>query len=65
MSDERNQPQFPPRSTIPEFCALAKISRPTAYDRIKRGLLKVVKDGRRTFVSGEELARYLSGAGAK
>lgn len=58
-----NKPcRFPPRNTIPEVIAALKISRPTVYDRIKRGLLHIVKDGRRSFVTGEELERYLSAA---
>lgn len=57
---EQSQPRFPPRNTIPEFCQIAKISRATAYDRVARGLLRVTKDGARTFVTGAELERYLS-----
>lgn len=54
--------RFPPRNSIREVVAVLKISRPTVYDRIKRGLLHVVKDGGRVFVTGEELERYLAAA---
>ena len=61
MSNDRPC-RFPPRNTIPEVGAIVKLSRATIYDRIKRGLLHVVKDGGRVFVTGEELERYLSAA---
>lgn len=48
------------RFTIREVEHLARISHATAYDRIRRGFLRVVKDGRRTFVLRSELERYLS-----
>ena len=53
---------FPPRNTIPESLAILKIGRSSLYDRIARGLLRVTKDGARSFISGDELARYLASA---
>jgi excisionase family DNA binding protein len=54
--------QDPPRRlrhTIDEAAELLRISRASLYDRIRRGLLLVVKDGGRTFVLGSEIDRYL------
>lgn len=51
---------FPPRNTVAETLAILKISRPTFYERVKHGQLKITKDGGRTFVSGSEIARYLA-----
>ena len=35
--------------------------RPTrGYDEIKRGRLKVIKNGRRTFVRASEISRYIT-----
>ncbi len=50
------------RNTIREACQLTRLSRATLYERIAAGLLNVIKDGRRTFISGEEIERYLKGA---
>jgi hypothetical protein len=57
---EQSQPRFPPRNTIPEVSQVTRLSRASVYDRIARGLLRVTKDGNRTFVTGAELERYLS-----
>ena len=51
------------RYTIEEACQLTRLSRATLYERIAAGRLAVVKDGRRTFVTGAELERYLSAPG--
>lgn len=48
------------RNSIEETCAILKISRPTLYTRIAAGLLKITKDGRRSFVTASELERYLA-----
>lgn len=54
---------LPHRNTIEEALAILKVSKPTLYRRIAQGLLKVTKDGARTFISGAELVRYLSEGG--
>jgi hypothetical protein len=46
------------RYTIPQFCEVTGTSRSMAYERIRRGELKIVKDGRLTFVTAEEAVRY-------
>ena len=52
--------QFRQRNTVPESCEILRISRPTFYDRVRRGLIRVVKDGGRSFVTGAELTRYMA-----
>lgn len=47
------------RYSIPQVCQIIGLGRATVYDRITRGLLRVVKDGHRTFISRAELERYL------
>jgi excisionase family DNA binding protein len=56
MKDSRPAPA---RNSIPESCSILNYSRSTLYDRIQKGLIKVVKDGRRSFIMREELERYL------
>ena len=51
---------LPHRNTIEEALVILKVSRPTLYKRVHAGLLKLVKDGKRSFISGTELARYMS-----
>lgn len=50
----------PARFSIPEACRITGLSRSALYDRVSRGLLKVIKDGHRTFIARAELERYLS-----
>ena len=50
----------PLRYSIADLTRLLALSRSTLYDRIKHGLLKVSKDGGRTFVTAAELQRYLN-----
>lgn len=45
------------RYTIEETCAFLRQSRQKTYDDINKGLLTVIKDGRRTYVPGSEIAR--------
>lgn len=45
------------RYSVMEAMAYLGISRKHFYDKIAAGELKVIKDGRRTFVSGAEIAR--------
>lgn len=51
---------FPARLSISEALAILKISEDTFHRRVAEGKLAVSKDGRRTFVSGAELERYLA-----
>jgi hypothetical protein len=50
----------PARFSIPQVCQISGLGRSALYDRIGRGLLRVVKDGHRTFISRTELERYLA-----
>ena len=53
-------PQLPYRNTVDEALVILKLSKPTLYRRIAEGLIKVTKDGARTFISGAELVRYMT-----
>lgn len=46
------------RYTIKEACRALRVSRSHLYQRIKRRELATVKDGSRTFITGDELRRY-------
>jgi hypothetical protein len=46
------------RFTIPEFVAMTGTPRSKVFNRIKRGELKIVKDGRQTFITAQEAERY-------
>lgn len=50
-----------PRYRLPEAFALLGISRAHGYSRIAAGLLRVQKDGRRSFVTADEIDRYTGG----
>ncbi|MEZ5459890.1 MAG: helix-turn-helix domain-containing protein [Steroidobacteraceae bacterium] len=43
------------RYTPDESCAYLRISRAFLYQKIRSGELRVLKDGRRTFISGVDL----------
>lgn len=45
------------RYTIEESKAYLRLSRPGVYAKIRRGELKIIKDGTRTYVPGSEIAR--------
>lgn len=45
------------RYSIPESEQYLRVSRSEIYLRIQRGTLRVIKDGRRTFVPGSEIVR--------
>ena len=45
------------RYTIEESKAYLRLSRPGLYAKIRRGELRIIKDGTRTYVPGSELAR--------
>lgn len=47
------------RFSIRQVCQITGLGRATVYDRVARGLLRVVKDGHRTFITRGELERYL------
>lgn len=47
------------RFEISEAAQILRLSRATLYERIRRGAIKTQKDGRRSFVSSEELHRYI------
>ena len=55
-------PVLPPldsaqRYSIEEAIAYLRSSRKTVYDDIRAGRLRVLKEGKRTFVPGSEIAR--------
>ena len=45
------------RFDIPEVARILRLSRATLYERIRTGELMTQKDGRRTYVTAEELQR--------
>ncbi len=55
---------LPHRNTVEEALVILKLSRATLYQRISDGLLRVTKDGGRTFISGAELQRYMKACDA-
>jgi hypothetical protein len=56
MSSIEPLPQL--RFEIAEAARILRISRATLYLRIGAGLIEILKDGRRTFVTATELQRY-------
>jgi len=48
------------RFDIPEAARILRLSRATLYERIRTGQIATQKDGRRTYVTGEELQRYVA-----
>ena len=48
------------RFDIPEATRILRLSRATLYERIRAGLIKTQKDGRRSYITAEELHRYVS-----
>jgi hypothetical protein len=47
-----------PRYSLQEAAYLLGLSVPTLYVRMRDGLLHTVTDGRRTFLTNDEIARY-------
>ena len=45
------------RYTIPEVLQYLRYSRKTLYEDIKAGRIRLIKDGRRSYVHGSELIR--------
>ncbi len=48
------------RFEINEAAHILRISRATLYERIRDGQIAVQKDGRRTFITADELQRYVA-----
>ena len=48
------------RFDIPEAAHILRLSRATLYERIRTGQIATQKDGRRSYVTGEELQRYVT-----
>ncbi len=48
------------RFDIPEATRILRLSRATLYERIRVGLIKTQKDGRRSYITAEELLRYVA-----
>lgn len=48
------------RFDIPEATRILRLSRATLYERIRAGLIKAQKDGRRSYITAEELQRYVA-----
>jgi excisionase family DNA binding protein len=51
------------RFEITEAARILRISRATLYERIRGGLITTQKDGRRTFITADELHRYVTPSG--
>jgi excisionase family DNA binding protein len=51
------------RFDIMEAARILRISRATLYERINAGEIKTQKDGRRSFVTANELQRYVTAKG--
>ncbi len=47
------------RFEITEAARILRLSRATLYDRIRDGLIKTQKDGRRSYITATELYRYV------
>ena len=51
------------RFDISEVVHILRISRATLYQRIRVGAITAQKDGRRTFITADELRRYAAPKG--
>lgn len=52
--------KIPPlRHEIPEAAEALRLSRSELYKRIKSGAIAAQKDGKRTFITADELRRYV------
>ena len=51
---------LPELLTIPEFCAWARIGRTKLYEEIGSGALRALKVGRRTLITRDDAADWLS-----
>jgi hypothetical protein len=50
-----------PRYPVHEGLALIGLPRSSGYVRLKQGMLRVQKDGRRSYITAEEIDRYVRG----
>ncbi len=48
------------RFDIPEATRILRLSRATLYERIRAGHIQTQKDGRRSYITAEELQRYVA-----
>lgn len=48
------------RFNVSESARILRISKAALYQRIREGELALQKDGRRSFITAEELQRYVS-----
>lgn len=48
------------RFDVIESARILRLSRAALYQRIRDGEIKLQKDGRRSFITAEELQRYVS-----
>jgi hypothetical protein len=53
------------RYPVREAFGILGLSNATGYRRAKEGLLRIVKDGARSFIMASELERYLSACEAE
>jgi excisionase family DNA binding protein len=60
MSSNDSLPQL--RFGIAEVAKILRISRATLYQRIRDRRIAIRKDGRRTFITSNELLRYVNSA---
>jgi excisionase family DNA binding protein len=49
-----------PRYPVKEAFDMLGLSNATGYRRVREGLLRIVKDGARSFITAAELERYLA-----
>ena len=45
--------------SIAEFCSVTSLGRSWVYEEIRRGRLKVLKAGRRTLITSEEMTAWM------
>ena len=56
--DSQPLPQI--RFDISEAARILRLSRATLYERIRSGLIRTQKDGRRSYITAVELQRYVA-----
>jgi hypothetical protein len=60
-ADRRPHPPQPPlRFEVHEAARMLRMSRAQLYNRMKDGLIRVQKDGARTYITRAELERYVA-----
>lgn len=55
MATDFKKPAF----SIAEFCTATSLGRSWVYEEIRRGRLKVLKAGRRTLITSEEMTAWM------